>query len=145
MFNSGELIKPVLASAAFPGVFTPVKIIKSYYIDGGVLNNFPVEPLMSECDLIIGVYVNGFETIKKEDLKNSYTVVERAFKLKSFQEDCQKFKDCDMVISPNQLGNYSAFDKKHIDTIFKIGYEAAKEVLEANSAIISKFETSSTS
>ena len=35
IFTSGELIKPVLASAAFPGVFAPVKIKKSYYIDGG--------------------------------------------------------------------------------------------------------------
>lgn len=136
IFNSGELIKPVLASAAFPGVFTPVKIKNSYYIDGGVLNNFPVELLASDCDIVIGVYVNGMKDIQVGDLKHSYHVVERAFKLKSFQEDCLKFKDCDMVISPKQLSNYGTFNKKQIDTIFKIGYESTIEALEANPNLI---------
>ena len=30
VFSEGELIMPLLASAAFPGVFTPVKIGNSY-------------------------------------------------------------------------------------------------------------------
>ena len=45
VFDEGQLIKPVLASAAFPGLFTPVLIDEIPYVDGGVLNNFPVEPL----------------------------------------------------------------------------------------------------
>ncbi|MBT8269459.1 MAG: patatin-like phospholipase family protein, partial [Bacteroidia bacterium] len=57
-FKSGELIKPVLASAAFPGVFSPVKIGDSFFIDGGAMNNFPVEALQQQCDNIIGVYAN---------------------------------------------------------------------------------------
>lgn len=137
-FNAGELIKPVLASAAFPGVFTPVKIKNSYYIDGGVLNNFPVEPLKPNCDIIIGVYVNEMKNVKQGDLKYSYNVVERAFKLKAYQEDCQKFKDCDLVISPLQLGNYGTFEKKHIDKICKIGYESALDALNANPLIKDK-------
>ncbi len=39
--QKGELIKPLLASASYPGVFSPIKIDNSYYIDGGALNNFP--------------------------------------------------------------------------------------------------------
>lgn len=138
IFNSGELIKPILASAAFPGVFTPVKINESFYIDGGVLNNFPVEPLVSNCDVIIGVYVDGVKNIKSEDLKHSYSVVERAFKLKSFREDSQKFRHCDVVISLKELDGFSTFDKKHIDTIFNIGYNEAKLELDTNALIKSK-------
>ncbi|GGW71644.1 NTE family protein [Winogradskyella epiphytica] len=138
-FSRGELIKPVLASAAFPGVFSPVKMKNSYYVDGGVLNNFPVDLLKSKCDLLIGIYVNGFHHIKKEDIKHSYSVVERAFKIKSYQEDLQKFKDCDMMIAPNQLGNYGTFDKKNIDVIFKIGYETAIEAIESNADLLSKY------
>ncbi len=48
IFHEGELIRPVLASASFPGVFTPTEIDGSYYIDGGTLNNFPVEPLKQD-------------------------------------------------------------------------------------------------
>lgn len=134
-FTSGELIKPILASAAFPGIFAPVKIGDSYFIDGGALNNFPVEELQSECDVIIGVYVNGYQNVAIKDLKHSYNVIERAFKLKSVQEDYAKFKDCDIVVLPKQLDSFGAFEKKHLPKIFRIGYDATKEALKNNPII----------
>lgn len=134
IFNSGELIKPIIASAAFPGVFTPVHIGDSYYIDGGALNNFPVDVLKPQCDIIIGVYVDGFQKIKIEDLKHSYNVVERAFKLKSFKEDRRKFDDCDVIIAPKKLDTFGTFDKKQIDPIFEIGYNEGKKALINNIA-----------
>ena len=39
-FNSGELIKPLLASASLTPVFSPVMIDKKLYADGGILSNF---------------------------------------------------------------------------------------------------------
>lgn len=138
IFTDGELIKPILASAAIPGIFAPVKIKDSYYVDGGTLNNFPVEHLKSKCDLIIGVYANGLDVITIKDLKHSHNVVERAFKLKSVKEDYAKFKDCDLVISLKKLSKYATFDKKHMNDIFKIGYEGTKEALTNDSMIIVK-------
>ncbi|WP_305070091.1 patatin-like phospholipase family protein [Flaviramulus sp. BrNp1-15] len=135
-FHEGELIKPLLASAAFPGVFAPVKFNNSYYIDGGSLNNFPVNLLKSKCDSIIGVNVNSFNTITIKDLKHSYNVVERAFKLKSIKEDSEKFKDCDLFISPKELSKYGTFDKKYLDQIFKIGYDATISALKSNKKLL---------
>lgn len=129
IFKQGELIKPVLASAAFPGLFAPVKIKNSYYIDGGVLNNFPVHAIKSKCDIIIGVYVDGFNTVTIDDLKHSHNVVERAFKLKSMTEDVLKFSECDIMIYPKELNKFGTFDKKNIDQIFEIGYNATKDAL----------------
>jgi NTE family protein len=40
IFTQGELIRPILASASFPGVFTPIQIGEEYFVDGGTLNNF---------------------------------------------------------------------------------------------------------
>ncbi|WP_408023651.1 patatin-like phospholipase family protein [Tenacibaculum sediminilitoris] len=128
-FNRGELIRPVLGSAAFPGVFAPVKINSSYYIDGGTLNNFPVELLKPECDIIIGSYVNGFNTITIKDLKYSHNVMKRAFRLKYFKDDYVKFNDCTLVISPKEISKYGIFDKKHLNEIFNIGYNEAVEGL----------------
>ncbi len=130
IFKKGELIKPVLASAAFPGLFAPVKIKTSYYVDGGVLNNFPVNAIKSKCDTIIGVYVNGFDTITIQDLKHSHNVVERAFKIKSTSEEILKFSECDLIICPNELNRFGTFDKKNTHTIFEIGYNATKKALE---------------
>jgi len=132
IFSTGELIKPILASAALPGVFAPVKIKNSYYIDGGVLNNFPVELLQSDCDVIIGSYANGFDTLTIKDLKHSHNVVERAFKLKSVKEDYAKFTDCDLVIAPREINKYGTFDKKHLNEIFNLGYTSAKRQLRSD-------------
>ena len=41
----GDLIQSVLASCAVPVIFEPINIDSELYIDGGVLNNLPVEPL----------------------------------------------------------------------------------------------------
>ena len=117
IFKKGELIKPILASAAFPGVFSPVQIKNTYYIDGGVHNNFPVETLASSCDTIIGSYVN------------SYDVIERAFKVKSVKDDYTKFDACDLVISPKELSKYGTFNTKYVREIFNIGYESARKEL----------------
>lgn len=132
IFDKGELIKPILASAAFPGLFTPVKIKNSYYVDGGALNNFPVDALKNQCDSIIGVYVNGFDTISITDLKHSYNVVERAFMLKSVIDDQAKFNECDLIIYPSEINKFGTFDKKNINQIFEIGYNTTKRILEAN-------------
>lgn len=129
VFHQGELIRPVLASAAFPGVFAPVKIGEGYYVDGGVLNNFPTEVLKAHCDRIIGVYVNPFENVRIRDLKNFYSVVERTFKIKTAKECLVKFNDCDLVICPKDLANYSTFRVKDVDRIFNLGYKAAKNAL----------------
>ena len=129
IFEKGELIKPLIASSAFPGVFAPVKIKDNYYVDGGVLNNFPVQLLKPKCDLIIGVYVNGYDAIDIVDLKHSHNVVERAFKLRSVKEDAEKFKDCDILVYPEGLGKFGTFDRKNSKTIFQLGYDTACNVL----------------
>ena len=41
-FSTGEVVEPILASAALPGVFPPVVIDGDTLIDGGVVNNVPI-------------------------------------------------------------------------------------------------------
>ncbi len=143
IFDKGELIKPVLASAAFPGLFAPVKIKSSYYIDGGALNNFPLEAIKQKCDAIIGVYVDGFDVLKMKDLKHSHNVIERVFKLKAVADNQHKFEECDVMIYPAELNKFGTFDKKNIDEIFNIGYTAAKHAL--SNYDLENFRTSSKS
>jgi len=130
VFTKGELIRPILASAAFPGVFTPVKIADSYYVDGGALNNFPVDLIKNYCKQIIGVYVNPFPKVEIDQLKHSYNVLERAYKIKAAKDSLSKFGDCTLVISPKDLFNHRTFSIKDMDTVFNLGYEAAIKALE---------------
>jgi NTE family protein len=43
ILRSGDLVSALLASAALPGIFTPVLRSGRYLIDGGLLNNLPVD------------------------------------------------------------------------------------------------------
>ena len=134
VFSAGELIKPILASASFPGVFTPVTIEKSHYIDGGVLNNFPTEPLKGICSSIFGVYVNPLKPIKVKSLRHSYSVLERAYKIMAESHSISKFSDCNLVISPEELINFGTFNMKSMDAIFNLGYTSTKEELAKNAS-----------
>lgn len=144
IFSKGQLVRPILASASFPGVFTPTEINGSHYIDGGTLNNFPIEPLKPECDKIIGVFVNPLKKISIKDLKHSYTVVERAYRMKAAYESTSKFKDCDLLICPQKLVDFSVFDMNKIEAIFNLGYTATKKILTKQPSVISSFETKAT-
>ena len=136
IFASGELIKPLLASASIPGIFTPVTFKEGLYADGGITNNFPVEPLIPECDKIIGGYVNPLKNIQSQRLRHSYQVITRAYQI-SLDHQCRtKFKKCDLLIVPKELENYGLFSLKTMDAIFEIGYNEAKKALEEKADLL---------
>src|SRR5690554_1240727 len=53
-----KIVEAILASSAFPGVFSPVVINNKFYSDGGILNNYPVNTIQGRCDFLIGSNVN---------------------------------------------------------------------------------------
>ncbi len=65
VLKSGNLAKALVASSAFPSLYYPVIINGQKLVDGGIVNNFPVEELRKMgADIIIGVNVQ--EELKKE-------------------------------------------------------------------------------
>ncbi len=69
VFESGQLIRPLLASSAFPGLFSPVAIDHILYADGGILDNFPIAPLLDRCDEIVGVWCQPFKQDRGQWIK----------------------------------------------------------------------------
>lgn len=65
--SSGNLPMAIRASMSFPGAFRPVKRDSMVLIDGGVINNFPVDVARSMgADIIIGVDVgSGLRTAQE--------------------------------------------------------------------------------
>lgn len=43
LFDSGDLITAVLASASVPGMLPPTRVGEEHYLDGGLVNSIPVE------------------------------------------------------------------------------------------------------
>ena len=66
VFEEGKLHRAVRASMAVPGVFTPAVIDDHYYVDGGVLEELPVDVLRTRgADVVItsdlGIKKNFFD------------------------------------------------------------------------------------
>jgi len=136
VFHKGQLIKPFLASAAFPGIFSPVTIDDSVYADGGILDNFPLSPLKLICGQIIGAYISPITKIKANGLKHSLNVLDRAIKINFSNNSRMKFPECDLLIYLDTLNKYNLFDKNHIDEIFNIGYQEAQRMIKENKKLI---------
>ena len=74
VFNNGSLPLALLASSAFPSLFSPVEIDGKVYIDGGVANNYPIEEVIKMgANIIIGVDVQ--DGLKNRDQLNGATGV----------------------------------------------------------------------
>ena len=130
LFHEGELVKPLLASAALTPFFSPVEINGVLYADGGIMNNFPKEYIEKQCDYIIGSNVSITEKLQKKDLKNSLQLAGRITGLMIYASCREKINECDLLIEPQELAQIGILDKKGVDKAFTIGYDAASFALD---------------
>ncbi|MBN1133109.1 MAG: patatin-like phospholipase family protein [Bacteroidales bacterium] len=130
--TEGDLVESIIASSSIPVLFTPVKLNGKLYIDGGVVDNFPVGPIREKCKKLVGVAVNPIGEEKGSVSMISMSV--RAFHLSMAAGMKYKRDEVDIYIEPEKLKDFSLLDVKAGDKMFKIGYEAAREVLSGKSS-----------
>ncbi|MCU0471772.1 MAG: patatin-like phospholipase family protein [Bacteroidales bacterium] len=126
--SKGELITAVIASSSIPVLFKPMIINNIYYVDGGVLDNFPVKPIINKCNMLIGSFVNpvGYE----ESISGLITIALRTFMLDQTKEMVEKSKYFDVVIAPAELTKFGFLETEQADAIFEMGYKVTKEKLK---------------
>jgi NTE family protein len=129
-FSKGELIPAILASSTIPGIFKPISINSHLYVDGGVMNNFPVEPLLDDCDFIIGSSCNHLRDIKQVGGMKSY--ISRAAIMSVNADMEEKCKLCDVVIEPEGLGEITVFEVNKAEEIYWRAYEAALKKIQSD-------------
>lgn len=128
-FNSGELFRPILASAALPPVFSPVSINGTLYSDGGIMDNFPIQTIRDEVKFVFGSYTSTAQIAPKSSLNNSIKLVTRVNNLMLHANVRSKLELCDLLIRPEGLEQIAVLDKKGIDKAFTTGYDTAMKVL----------------
>jgi len=126
-FDRGPLLPPMLASCCLPGLFEPYSFQERQLVDGGVLNNMPVEYVEPHCDFIIGAHCNPFQV--NPTLKSAFEVAYRSLLLAVHNQNLRRLSKCNLLIEPPQLTRYSLFDFKKMKSIYQIGYEYALQVL----------------
>jgi len=71
-FKKGDAAKIVAASCAIPGLFSPIKIGNSYFVDGGLFNNTPSDILDRNLDFRVLVDAGIHEGVS--NLLKSFTL-----------------------------------------------------------------------
>ncbi len=133
-FYQGELIRPLMASTCIPGIFEPILIGDRYYVDGGILNNLPVEALEKECEYIIGVNCNHLP--ESQNVQNIKRLIERTVIMSMNYNVYSRKTKCDYFIEPKGLAEFGVFEIKSANAIFETGYIATQQFIKANNSIL---------
>ncbi len=136
-FSSGELMDPLLASAAMPGVFPPVEISGRTYIDGGVANNVPVSRAIELGAKYIHVLnVNsagqGRALNRPHDFMMQGLVLARA---QRYRRDLEKYRAQATIheFPAVQVGHIPFTSLEHTQRLMKAGYEDGRKFLDTES------------
>lgn len=107
VFHLNEIEDPhraVLASSSIPVVFGPTSIDDQAYVDGGVVDNHPIQPLIDAgCNVIIAVPIDGTFKAKKYNQESILLInIETQLRFKKIPIDILDFNP-DLV---NQNADY---------------------------------------
>ncbi len=134
-FSTGDISAALMASSCIPVLFDPVKLNHSLFVDGGILNNLPIEPIVDKCDKLIGVDVNSIRHEEVEIRKSN--LLDRSFHLSMSESIKAKGKQCDLFIQPPEMSQFGLFEVKKSREIFEYGYQHGLKLEEAVKGMMS--------
>ena len=129
IMDKGVLAQALYASSALPSVFSPVIIDDRFLIDGGIVNNYPIEEVRKlGADIIIGVDVqNGLRD--RDQLRDGTKILFQITNLQMIEKMKKNSKDTDIYIKPD-IKDYGAVSFEKASEIILRGEEAAFSVYE---------------
>ncbi|QLG45558.1 patatin-like phospholipase family protein [Costertonia aggregata] len=118
LLNKGYLPEAILASGTFPSLFEPTEIEGKILIDGGVVNNYPVEEVKDlGANFIIGVDVqHGLS--ERGALMSATEILLQINNYRTVNDMVEKVAQTDIYIKPD-IEKYSVID-------FDLGNEIVK-------------------
>ena len=136
-FNSGLLLPPLLASSAVPIVYRPVEYQGRQLVDGGLLNNLPVEPLLGKPELrVVGVHCNPIN--REARIPNFRRLIERTMHLAINANTAGRKNQCHLLLEPPELRHYRPLGYRRGPELYDIGYRYAMSQAEALQALVAE-------
>ncbi|MBD0831048.1 patatin-like phospholipase family protein [Aestuariibaculum sediminum] len=137
MLDQGNLAQSVMASAALPSLFQPVIIKNQVLIDGGVINNYPIDELRAKgMDVIIGVDVQD-GLANREELASALDVLVQINNFRTINDMKLKRNKTDIYIKPN-IKDYSVVSFDQGASIIENGVKSALDKKDELQNLIAK-------
>ena len=129
LLDHGYLPEAIVASGTFPSLFEPSEIEEAILIDGGVVNNYPIERVRAMgADFIIGVDVQH-DLATRESLSSATEILLQINNYRTVNDMKKKSEETDIYIRP-AIDEFSVIDFGRSKDIVKSGEEAAKAKME---------------
>jgi NTE family protein len=128
ILRTGSVADAVCASAAIPGIYIPVKIDNRSLVDGGLVQNVPIEALQSMgAGVTIASHLNSAS--QYSEISHVLDVMRNAFEIAVSHHTQDQLRDADVVISMD-VSEFSLRDNTdRYDELFQIGYNTASQQL----------------
>jgi predicted acylesterase/phospholipase RssA len=132
VLGEGSLAKAMRATMAIPTVFSPVQWGDSLLVDGGLLNNLPVDiALELGADIVIAVDVGG-HLQERQKLGSALSVFEQSIAVVGMEKLRRHAERADIYIRPDLDGFTAAdFQEDRVTQICDRGNRAAKSMLDS--------------
>ncbi|MCB2219989.1 MAG: patatin-like phospholipase family protein [Bacteroidetes bacterium] len=126
VFKEGSLAKAIRSSMAIPTAFTAVDLDTTLAVDGGVVENFPVDEVVNMgADIIIGVSV-GDGMKSAYELDGMTGILFQVSMIPSLTKMDDQIEKCDIYIRPDLL-DYGTGSFSKYDEILELGYTAGEK------------------
>lgn len=141
VLEKGNLPQSILASGAFPSLYSPVEIADRLLIDGGLANNYPIEEIRNKgIDIIIGVDVQDGKK-ERSEIRGAFDILMQIANYGMYQGMEDKIKATDIYIKPDITG-YSVITFDKGIEIIQTGVAAAAKKLPELQKLGSDFQKS---
>lgn len=128
VLDKGTIAQAVMASTCIPGVFSPVEFDKKLLVDGGIVENIPIDTVKNMgAEYVIGVDLNAIKTYQKPDTILDVIINSFHFTLKALARF--QTEDADLLITPD-LSKFNMVNTGQIKELIEQGYKDAIEQLE---------------
>jgi NTE family protein len=118
LLDKGYLPEAIVASGTFPSLFEPAEIEGQILIDGGVVNNYPIDHVKAMgADIIIGVDVQH-DLATRESLSSATEILLQINNYRTVNDMKSKSKKTDIYIRPD------------IDEFSVIDFERGREIID---------------
>ena len=129
VLKDGSLADAMRSTMSIPGIFTPVQRGEYLLVDGGVVNNLPVDVMQEMgADIIIAVNLSQNE-VRRESLRGPMGIANQMLNLFIYDQQQEQLKHADIIISPDLGGKYDSTSYFNFTEIEQLGELAAKNML----------------
>ncbi|MBM4889822.1 patatin-like phospholipase family protein [Vibrio parahaemolyticus] len=130
VIGNGYLVDAMMASMSVPGALPPYKLNGHMLVDGGVVNNMPVDVARAMgADVVIAVDIStDYKT--EDDFTGLFTVADQLSNYlvrRSTQQQVETLQEQDVYIRPN-VGQMETVEFDKMPWAFQSGYDITREM-----------------